>query len=101
MTRVVVKALDANNQVVPYNAAKVSFSVTGPGAVVPKQPPDPIPEVPPDQKPEAENAQWLPGYWAWDEDRKDFIWVSGFWRVPPPGPGLSVKIAGVPSQAVV
>jgi len=27
----------------------------------------------------------MPGYWAWDEDRKDFIWVSGFWRNVPPG----------------
>src|SRR5262245_30646020 len=59
-------------------------STPGPGAVVPKQPPDSIPEVPPDQKPEAESAQWIPGYWGWDEDRKDFIWISGLWRVPPP-----------------
>jgi len=38
MTRVVVKALDSNNQVVPYNAAKVSFTVTGPGAMVGESP---------------------------------------------------------------
>lgn len=38
MTRVVIKALDANNQVVPTGNQRVSFSVTGPGAVVGEQP---------------------------------------------------------------
>lgn len=38
MTRVVVKAVDANNQVVPTSTAKVTFSVTGPGAVVGENP---------------------------------------------------------------
>ncbi|MEU8021862.1 glycoside hydrolase family 2 TIM barrel-domain containing protein [Micromonospora haikouensis] len=38
MTRVVVKALDSNNQVVPTNSAPVSFTVTGPGAVVGESP---------------------------------------------------------------
>jgi beta-galactosidase len=38
MTRVVVRTLDANNQVVPAGNAKVSFTVTGPGAVVGEQP---------------------------------------------------------------
>lgn len=51
---------------------------------VPRQPPDPLEELPPEQKPEGENVTWMPGYWAWDEDRTDFIWVSGFWRAPPP-----------------
>lgn len=53
--------------------------------VVPKQPPQPINEVPPEEKPEGDNVVWVPGYWAWDEDRSDFLWVSGFWRVVPPG----------------
>src|SRR5437762_730589 len=35
--------------------------------------------------PAAEDAQWISGYWAWDDDRSDFIWISGIWRVPPPG----------------
>jgi hypothetical protein len=52
--------------------------------VVPKQPPPPIPEQPPDQKPQGNNAQWIPGYWSWDGERNDFVWVSGFWRVMPP-----------------
>jgi hypothetical protein len=50
-----------------------------------QQPPDPVEELPPDQKPEGDNVQWIPGYWAWDEERNDHVWVSGFWRVPPPG----------------
>lgn len=54
------------------------------GILVAKQPPEPIEELPPDEKPEGQNVQWMPGYWAWDDDKKDFLWVSGFWRVPPP-----------------
>ena len=53
--------------------------------VIPKTPPAPIEELPPDEKPEGDNVQWMPGYWHWDEERSDFIWISGFWRVPPPG----------------
>ena len=53
--------------------------------IITKQPPDPIDELPPDQRPEGANVQWIPGYWGWDDERSDFIWVSGFWRVPPPG----------------
>src|SRR5262249_43813180 len=53
--------------------------------VVPKQPPEAVEETPPDQRPEGDNVQWINGYWAWDDERNDFIWVSGFWRVPPPG----------------
>jgi len=56
-----------------------------PSPVVPKAPPDPVNELPPDQKPEGPNVEWVPGYWAWDSERNDFTWVSGFWRTPPPG----------------
>lgn len=52
---------------------------------VSKQPPDPIQEMPPDQKPAGQNVQWIPGYWAWDTTRNDYLWVSGVWREPPPG----------------
>jgi hypothetical protein len=52
---------------------------------VAKPPPDPIQEMPPDQKPAGQNVQWIPGYWAWDTTRNDYLWVSGVWREPPPG----------------
>jgi hypothetical protein len=55
-----------------------------PPPVVAKQPPNLVEELPPDQRPEGENVQWIPGYWAWDEDQADYLWVSGIWRVPPP-----------------
>ena len=56
-----------------------------PGIVVPKTPPDPIEELPPDQRPAGVNVAWVPGYWAWDDERDDFLWVSGIWRALPPG----------------
>lgn len=55
-----------------------------PTPAIPNAPPKQVDEIPPDQKPEGE-VQWIPGYWQWDEERKDYIWVSGFWRKPPPG----------------
>src|SRR5262245_26542768 len=55
-----------------------------PGPVIPKQPPAPISEEPAEQSP-AENAQWIPGYWAWDAERQEFIWVSGTYRISPQG----------------
>jgi hypothetical protein len=54
-----------------------------PGITAPKAPPPLIEEIPPDQKPEGD-VQWIPGYWAWDDERNEYIWVSGIWRVPPP-----------------
>jgi len=53
--------------------------------LVPKEPPPLIEETPPDQKPSGDNVIWIPGYWSWDQDRTDYIWISGFWRIPPPG----------------
>ncbi|MCP3694659.1 MAG: BcpO-related WXXGXW repeat protein, partial [Planctomycetaceae bacterium] len=53
------------------------------GALVPNAPPEPIGEVPPEYKPEGENVLWIPGYWSWDDEREDYVWVSGVWRVPP------------------
>ena len=55
------------------------------GPVVPKEPPPPVPELPPAQRPEGDNVQFLPGYWAWDADRNDFLWISGIYRNAPPG----------------
>ncbi len=54
------------------------------GPTVTKAPPPTIEEVPPEQKPEGD-VKWIPGYWAWEDDRSDYIWVSGVWRLPPPG----------------
>src|SRR5579871_629282 len=51
---------------------------------VAKAPPAPLEELPPSDKPEG-NASWIGGYWAWDDERNDFLWVSGTWRTPPPG----------------
>ena len=42
------------------------------------QPPEPIKEVPPAERPQGKNMVWIPGYYAWDEDRNDYIWLSGF-----------------------
>lgn len=56
-----------------------------PGAATTKEPPQPIAEEPPEQRPESPDAQWIPGYWAWDAERDDFIWVSGVYRIPPQG----------------
>ncbi len=64
-------------------AAPVTFEV-GPGLVVPLAPPEPINELPPDIRPEGD-AVWLEGYWGWDDEREQFIWVSGVYRVPPVG----------------
>ena len=52
---------------------------------VPKAPPEPIEELPPEQALEGDNVAWIPGYWAWDDERDDFLWVSGVWRALPPG----------------
>ncbi|MBM4089725.1 MAG: hypothetical protein FJ276_09900, partial [Planctomycetes bacterium] len=55
------------------------------GIVVPKAPPEPVAEIPPDAKPEGDDVAWISGYWFWDKDRNDFVWVSGVWRRIPPG----------------
>ncbi|RIK73938.1 MAG: hypothetical protein DCC68_24040, partial [Planctomycetota bacterium] len=69
-----------------------------PGFIVPKKPADNIEELPPAQKPEGKQVEWIPGYWAWDDPRNDFIWVSGIWRDIPPGrrwvPGYWGEAAG-------
>lgn len=55
-----------------------------PTPVVAKEAPKDVNETTPAEKPETPGVQWLPGYWAWDDDRNDYLWVSGIWRVPPP-----------------
>ena len=56
-----------------------------PGVVVPKAPPAAIEELPPEQQLQGTNVAWIPGYWGWDDERNDFLWVSGIWRDLPPG----------------
>lgn len=51
-----------------------------PPPIVSKEPPKVKEESPPDQQPQGENVQWIGGYWAWDADRNNFLWVSGLWR---------------------
>lgn len=57
----------------------------GKSFLITHKPPAPLEEMPPDQKPEGNHILWIPGYWSWDIDRGDFIWVSGCWRAIPPG----------------
>ena len=68
------------------------------GVVVKREAPAAIEEIPPEDKPEGDNVQWISGYWSWDTDRDDFIWVSGIWRDPPPDrswvPGYWTRAAG-------
>lgn len=56
-----------------------------PGIVITKAPPEVIEEMPPEERPEGDNVSWIPGYWGWDDERSDFLWVSGTWRALPPG----------------
>ena len=65
-------------------AGMVTFNPE-PGVVVTKAPPALIEELPPEERPEGDNVTWIPGYWAWDDERSDFLWVSGTWRALPPG----------------
>lgn len=50
---------------------------------VPEKPPEPINERIPRQL--DFQAEWIGGYWAWDTQEGQFVWVSGAWRRPPPG----------------
>lgn len=52
--------------------------------LTPKQPPAPLEEMAPEERPDG-NVIWIGGYWAWDDEARDFLWVSGCWRSPPPG----------------
>jgi hypothetical protein len=68
---------EAFAETVTYNAE--------PGIVVSATPREIIEEVPPEYRPDGINVTWIPGYWAWDDERNDFLWISGIWRDLPPG----------------
>jgi hypothetical protein len=53
-----------------------------PSPVVNRPPPQDVPEEPPEYMPE--DSIWISGYWFWDEERNDFVWVTGVARTPPP-----------------
>ncbi len=78
-------------------AATITFKAVA-GITVPKAPPAAIEELPPDQRPEGDNVTWIPGYWAWEDENGEYLWVSGIWRNLPPGrqwmPGYWSETAG-------
>jgi hypothetical protein len=84
----------------PVHEAFASPSLLDPQAppTIPKKPPEAIEELPPDERPEGDNIIWIPGYWAWDDERADFIWISGLYRNAPPNqtwvPGHWNEVAG-------
>ena len=65
--------------------AQPGAETRGKGMTAPKEPPPQIEELPPETKPDGANVRWVSGYWSWDEQRKDFTWVSGLWRNAPEG----------------
>ena len=78
--------------------AEVSVDESHPDVVTSRSVPEPINEIPPDFQPEGENIQWISGYWSWDDDQDDFVWISGIWRDIPPGrewvPGYWIAVEG-------
>jgi hypothetical protein len=54
------------------------------GIVAPRRPPENIDEIPPADRPSGDQFIWAPGYWSWDGDRDNYIWVSACWRAAPP-----------------
>lgn len=67
-----------------------------PGPVVATQPPEDIREEPPEFMPE--DSTWIGGYWSWDEEQNEFLWVTGVARKSPPGmryvPGYWTEATG-------
>jgi hypothetical protein len=77
-------------------AEPVAFD-PAPGPVITLKPPQSIRELPPEVKP-AGDVIWIEGYWLFEVERNDFVWVSGVWRVPPRGrrwvPGYWADVEG-------
>jgi hypothetical protein len=68
------------------------------GLVAPSRPPAVIEEIPPAERPQGDRFVWVPGYWSWDGDRNNYIWVGACWRVAPPKmywvPGYWSQVTG-------
>ena len=66
--------------------------------IIATAPPAAVDELPPEQAPTGDNVQWIAGYWSWDAEAKDHLWVSGVWRDIPPGrrwvPGYWAEATG-------
>lgn len=56
-----------------------------PCATVGSAPPSPLRDYPAAVRPAAKTTIWIPGYWGWDEKTNLFAWITGVWRIPPPG----------------
>lgn len=54
-----------------------------PAAATP--PPTQVNERPPTLDEGTDEHQWIPGYWSWNNDLSNYVWVSGLWRRSPPG----------------
>ena len=61
----------------------------GPTTALKAAPPAPVNEVVPETRPEGQDLTWIKGYWAWDDQRDDYVWVSGVWRRTPEGSNLA------------
>lgn len=55
-----------------------------PNREITRPPPAAVEELPPEERPAGNESIWISGYWAFDDETSDFLWVSGVWRVPPP-----------------
>ncbi|HVJ80402.1 MAG TPA: hypothetical protein VNC50_04970, partial [Planctomycetia bacterium] len=83
-------AAEEDAQVLTRGPVHEAFAATAspdprPGITAAKAPPAAINELPPAHKPLGAEVAWIPGYWAWDDEQNDFLWLSGIWRVVPPG----------------
>jgi WXXGXW repeat (2 copies) len=66
-------------------AAPVSTDPSAGTRVFDQPPPKPINEQPPETESSVAGMKWIPGYWAWNDEGKDYVWVSGLWRKVPQG----------------
>lgn len=85
------RQLDEAEGPIPLNRGPIHEAFAEPyshdpeaGIIVPEAPPEPIEEIPPEIGPEDSDLVWFPGYWGWDAELEQYLWVGGSWRRPPP-----------------